>query len=188
MFDLLSQIYTAAGHYREAMGVHEEIIRIVVDYDGQDDDGRPLHAMSPEAAKKHLDLLKRSYLRLKGWDKSKTTYTDLVQRLLAMKQYQGDSHFAGVQSADKWNPKEEADAVGTFAAPSDWVFVDPGHITDKGEVEAPGMPKRPGMSPWRATSNWGMGLMYRHLHGNGTEHNDSYGGGNELPVRNGVKA
>ena len=186
MFDLLSRIYTAAGRYREAMGVHEDIIRIVVDYDGQDDDGRSLPSLTPETARKHLDMLQRSYLRLKGWDKSKSTYTDLVQRLLSMKQYKGDAAFAGVQPADKWNPKEEADAMGTFSAPADWVFVDPGRITDKGEVKIPEMPKRPGMSPWRATSNWGMGLIYRHLH----EHNDdqrSLHGENGLPVRNGVK-
>ena len=188
MFDLLSQIYTAAGHYREAMGVHEETIHIVVDYDGQDDEGRPLPTMTPEVARKHLDLLKRSYLRLKAWDKSTATYTDLVQRLLAMKQYKGDSHFAGVQPADKWNPKEEADAMGTFSAPADWVFVDPGRITDQGEVQSPALPKRPGMSPWRATSNWGMGLMYRHLHGDDQHDNEgfSHEGTNGLPMRHGV--
>ena len=169
------------------MGVHEDIIRIVVDYDGQDDDsGRFLPTLAPRTARKHLDMLQRSYLRLKGWDKSKSTYTDLVQRLLAMKQYKGDAAFAGVQPADVWNPKEEADTMGTFSAPADWVFVDPGHITDKGEVKVPEMAKRPGMSPWRATSNWGMGLIYRHLHG----HDDDQRSLHEdyrLPIRNGVK-
>ena len=186
MFDLLSRIYTAAGHYREAMGVHEDIVRIVVDYDGQDDNGRSPPTLTPETARKHLDMLQRSYLRLKGWDKSKSTYTDLVQRLLSMKQYKGDAAFAGAQPAELWNPKEEADAVGTFSAPADWVFVDPRHITDKGEVKTSGMSNRPGMSPWRATSNWGMGLMYRHLHGHDDDQR-SLQEDNRSP-RNGVKA
>ena len=168
------------------MGVHEDIIRIVVDYDGQDDEGRFLPTLTPGTARKQVDMLQRSYLRLKGWDKSKSTYTDLVQRLLAMKQYKGDTAFAGVQPIDKWNSKEEANAMGTFSAPADWVFIDPGHITDQGEVKTPEVPKRLGMSPWRATSNWGMGLIHRHMHGHDDDHR-SYHEENKLPVRNGVQ-
>jgi len=55
MSDLLSQIYTAAGHHREAMRLHEEILRLVVE--GDDGDDRTLDTMIPKMAKHAISAL-----------------------------------------------------------------------------------------------------------------------------------
>ena len=62
MSDLLSELYTNMGHYREAQGVHENVLRLVVE--GDDGDDRTLDTMEAVRAKKQLELLKQSYLRL----------------------------------------------------------------------------------------------------------------------------
>lgn len=180
MSDLLSQIYTAAGHYREAMGVHEEVLRLAVE--GDDGDDNTDDYLSPEMARKHLDLLKRSYQRLHGWDKSKTVYKDIVDRLLAMPEYKGSKDFEGVQSTDKWNAEEKADAMGTFAAPEKWEFVKPEYVTEKGGVWGVPSSPRPGMGAKRAISNWGMASINHLLHSSHEEmpqeKSVSYGNGN----------
>jgi hypothetical protein len=162
MLELMSQLYTFAGHYREAMAVHEEILRLVVE--GDDGDDRTPDTVSSQMAKKHLDLLKRSYLRLGGWDKSPSTYKDLVQGLISMEEYKGKPEWQGVQNTDKWTTKEQADTLGTFVAPKEWEFVDPGSVAE-GELKETAKYERPKMGMKRATSNWGMGLSYDLMHG-----------------------
>lgn len=119
MSEVLSQVYTNANHFADAMGVHEEILRLVVE--GDDDDDRTIDTMTPARAKLHLDLLKRSYQRLGKWDKSPKVYKELVDQLLSMPVYKNDANFKGVQSTDKWNVKEELSptlkALGTFTPP-----------------------------------------------------------------------
>ncbi|MCJ1395329.1 hypothetical protein MMC18_008490 [Xylographa bjoerkii] len=180
MFELLSQIYTTVGHYREAMGVHEDILRLIVE--GDDDDDRTIDTVTPQVARQHLDLLKYSYQRLKSWDKSQSVYKSIVDRLIHMKEYKGNKYFEGVQPIEKWNKDEKPGSKGMFVPPQHWEFVDPKHITPKGEVVYHGVPKRPGIGAMRAVSNWGMASMYRLLHGDHEEHED-YEGEDGLPSK-----
>jgi hypothetical protein len=171
MLELMSQLYTYAGHYREAMAVHEEILRHVVE--GDDGDDRTPDTMSSQMARKHFDLLKRSYLRLGGWDKSPSTYKDLVQGLISMEEYKGKPEWQGVQNTDKWTTKEQADALGTFVAPKEWEFVDPESVTG-GELKGIAKHERPKMGVKRATSNWGMGLSHDLMYGRHEQDGHAY--------------
>ena len=170
MFELLSQIYTTVGHYREAMGVHEDILRLIVE--GDDDDDRTIDTVTPQVARRHLDLLKYSYQRLKGWDKSEAVYKSIVNRLLQMREYKGSKDFEGAQPIEKWNKDDKPGSKGMFVTPQRWEFVDPEHITKQGEVVYHGVPRRPGVGAMRAVSNWGMASIYRLLHSDNEEHED----------------
>lgn len=170
--ELLSQLYTHVGHYREAMGVHEEVLRRVVE--GDDGDDRTMDNVAPEIAKKHLDLLKRSFLRLKGWDKSDSMYRDLVHQLLEMKEYKGTTDFKGVQGVDKWNIKEPVDSMGLFVPPKNWEYAEPKSMAEAGQVIKTVHGERSKMGIKRATSNWGIGLRdYSNGHSqkSHTDHN-----------------
>ena len=175
MFELLSQIYTTVGHYREAMGVHEDILRLVVE--GDDDDDRTIDTVTPQVARRHLDLLKYSYQRLKGWDKSEAVYKSIVDRLLHMREYKGTEAFQGAQPIEKWSKDDKPGAKGTFVVPQQWEFVDPENITRQGEVVYHGVTRRPGVGAMRAVSNWGMASIYRLLHGDGEEQEEYKGEG-----------
>jgi len=174
MSDLLSQLYTATKHHREAMGVHENIIRLVTE--GDDDDDRTLDTMDSPTARKQLELLKQSYLRLGKWDKSARTYKELVDALLCMPEYKGKPEWAGVQPTDKWNPKEVPSATGEFVAPKEWELIKADALTEAGEMkEMPVGLKRPGVGLKRASSNWGMGLIHKFFHGDHEEEAQSPG-------------
>ena len=164
MSELLSQLYTEQGHYREAMGVHEDILLFAVE--GDDGNDKTVDTLEPATAKLHIELLKRSHIRLGGWDKSVAHYQDLVTELLNMKEFRGNPLFKGLQTPDKWNPKDKDDGLGKFAAPEHWEFVGSDYITESGELKAPPTPKaRPGKRRERVSSNWGMGLVHRFIHG-----------------------
>lgn len=166
MSELLSQLYTSMGHYREAMGVHENILRLVVE--GDDGDDSTFDTMDSERVKHHVDLLKQCYLRLHGWDKSPAVYEDLVHAILGMEEHRNKPEWQGVQGAEHWDYKKEAasESVGKFFVPQDWEFEDRAKIA-----------KRPGLDMKRATSNCGLNyFMYdgldgvnerSHQHGNG---------------------
>lgn len=157
MSNLLSKLYTNMGHYREAQGVHENILRLVVE--GDDGDDRTQDTMEPETALTQLELLKQSFLRLHGWDKSPEIYTELVTDLKNMPEYESSKEWKEVRLPSEWNAKEPAsETMGKFSAPEEWDFVS----GDKGEKE---VKRRPGMNVNRATSNWGLGLVHRFLHG-----------------------
>lgn len=175
MSDLLSECYTAAGHYREAMAVHEEILRLVVE--GDDDDDRTIDTVEPEIARKHLDELKRCYQLLGGWDKSAEVYKDIVTRLINMKEFKGHPEFKGVQSTDKWNVEEKAGEARNFAAPKEWMFGASELVSGNGQVTEHGHGhhhhhKQPGVL--RAVSNWGMGVIHGAIHGH---HDHEHGHG-----------
>ena len=203
LLELLSQIYTKEGHYREAMGVHEEVLRLVVE--GDDGDDRTLDTMIPETARRHVELLKASFQRLGKWDKSEALYKDLFHTLVNMEEYKTHPSFKDLQPIEKWSTKEKPhDNFGIFIAPKSWELdinasaesygseheyhdhngsfhgtstytnaangaitggVGGGIRTVSG-VNAGGHEgkKRPGLK-YRATSNWGMGLINRFLHG-----------------------
>jgi hypothetical protein len=157
MSELLSQLYTEVKHYEQAMRVHEEILRLVVD--GDDDDDRTIDTMDSATAKKHLLLLKQSYLRLQKWDKNPKVYKDLVDQLISMPVYKSDPQFKGVESTDKWNLKEKPESIGNFAAPVEWEFADPVNLTDSSEsIKSPSFASNPKRGMKRITSNWGMDM------------------------------
>ena len=151
------------GHYREAQGVHENILRLVVE--GDDGDDRTVDTVPSQTARKHLDLLKQSYLRLQGWDKSAAVYKDLVHSLIQM--YKGQPEWKDVSGIETWNFNKEkpSDTLDKFVAPSDWEFAKPGTFDEEGNALDPKGLRRPGMGVKRATSNWGIGEVHRALHG-----------------------
>jgi hypothetical protein len=151
------------------MRLHEEILRRVVE--GDDDDDRTIDTVTPMVAKHHLVLLKAAYQRLGGWDKSASTYQEIVDQLLSMPEYKSDPLFHGVQSTDKWNLKEKPDTTGEFTKPVEWELVDPDSLTDEGEmVTHVSNNRRLGFR--RVTSNWGMSLVHQHLQGEGDEYEE----------------
>lgn len=137
------------GHYREAMGVHENILRLVVE--GDDGDDRTVDTMESESVKRHVEWLKQSYLRLQGWDKSEATYKDLVNAILSMEEYRHRPEWQGVRGIDSWDRKEPAsDSIGKFSVPTEWEFEDPKTANKQAGS------KRHGMGMKRVTSNWGL--------------------------------
>ncbi|KAL8729508.1 MAG: hypothetical protein Q9166_004680 [cf. Caloplaca sp. 2 TL-2023] len=165
MSDLLSQLYTSMGHTREAQGVHENILRLVTE--GDDGDDRTLDTIDSRTARHQVELLKQSFLRLRGWDKSPEIYTNLIRDLKAMPEYKARSEWADVKPANEWNPKEAAsETLGKFEAPSTWYLVKPEQVNEKGEIiSPPSTTKRPGGSAKRVTSNWGLNSVHSLLHG-----------------------
>ena len=185
MSTLLSERYTSAGHYREAQRVHENNLRLVVE--GDDGDDRTLDTMEAGPALDQLELLKQSWLRLRGWDKSLEVYVELVQELKDMPEYKGSQEWKDVRLPSEWNGKEApSDTLGKFTAPEKWDFVVDKKEGDGAVVGTNGQhagkegssSRRPGMNVKRATSNWGLGLVHRFLHGDHEEH----------PVPNGRRA
>lgn len=179
MSELLSKLYTNMGHYREAQGVHENVLRLVVE--GDDGDDRTHDTMDASNARYQVDLLKQSFLRLHGWDKSPEIYVNLVQDLRQMPEYKSHPAWKDVRPANEWNPKEPAsETLGKFEAPRTWYLVAPDSFLDEkgGICGNPG--RRPGMNVQRATSNWGMNFVHNLLHGN---HKDEGNGQKSNGVR-----
>ena len=136
MSDLLSQLYTNMGHTREAQGVHENILRLVTE--GDDGDDRTHDRMDSPTARHQVELLKQSYLRLRGWDKSPDIYADLIRDLKAMPEYRSQPEWTDVKPANEWNPKEAAsETEGKSEAPQKWYLVKPESFNEKGEIEEP---------------------------------------------------
>jgi tetratricopeptide (TPR) repeat protein len=103
MSKLLAELYTATHRHREAMAVHEEILR-EIDEDG-DNEKAGLYANGL------LELLKRAYQRLGGWDKNEKTYRELFAQL---------KRFGlSVQPIEHWSPKG-ADSMGVYVTPKEW--------------------------------------------------------------------
>ncbi|KAL8845775.1 MAG: hypothetical protein Q9221_009084, partial [Calogaya cf. arnoldii] len=173
MSDLLSQLYTNMGHTREAQGVHENVLRLVTE--GDDGDDRTLDTMDSHTARHQVELLKQSFLRLRGWDKSPEIYTDLIRDLKEIPEYKSQSEWKDVRPAHEWNAKEAAsETLGKFEAPQTWYLVKPEHFDEKGGIREGKMGKKPGMSKKRVTSNWGLNFV-----------NNFLGGGQENGVSNG---
>lgn len=168
-------MYTATGHYREAMAVHEEILRLVVE--GDDGDDKIPDTVQPHMAKYHLDMLKRSYQRLGGWDKNQSVYNQLVDRLLSMPEY-NDPVFKGVTGIEKWEAKAKVDdGMGQFEVPEKWEFIDPNLLNDNGDLidRKYSGPSTCGLGVKRVTSNWGMGSVYEDLFGPLTNYKEPSG-------------
>ncbi|KAL9606785.1 MAG: hypothetical protein Q9179_000075 [Wetmoreana sp. 5 TL-2023] len=162
MSDLLSQLYTSMGHYREAQDLHENILRLVVE--GDDGDDRTLDTMDSKTALHQITLLHQSFLRLQGWNKSRDVYVALIRDLKNMPQYKNEKQWKQLKLPSEWDMKETpSETIGKFIAPTKWEFVPPEQVTKEGGVKE--TPSRPGMGMKRATSNWGLGLIHRFMHG-----------------------
>lgn len=122
MLGLLSSLYTAAGNYRKAILVHEDVIRDTVS-DKVDD--IPLSEVS-RVAVQHLELLKRAYQRFGGWDKDPQVYADLYQQVAHAFGSEAAWKKAKPTSVEKWVPKG-ADSLGIWTRPESFKFM----ITDR---------------------------------------------------------
>ena len=157
------------GHHREAMGVHEHILRLVVE--GDDDDDRTIDTMKSKRVKMHVEWLKQCYLRLKGWDKSPALYRDLVNAILHMEEYRHQPEWQGVPGTDHWDKKEPAsDSVGTFVVPLKWEFTNPETADKQSDGKETATRQRSGMAMKRATSNWGLSYSQHSDHDQGHGH------------------
>ncbi|KAF2628800.1 hypothetical protein BU25DRAFT_365743 [Macroventuria anomochaeta] len=150
-YELLAQLYTSMGqtyqskassektgplaqeYFKKALGVHEDILRLVVHEHGSGDDlddeldttayllaregvnvekqeGQPTAALDTEnidksaIALRHLQLLKLAYQRLGGWPKSYEEYERLNAQIF--RTFGADAKWKGVQGTEKWGAKE----------------------------------------------------------------------------------
>lgn len=174
MSNLLSQLYTNMGHYREAQGVHENVLRLVTE--GDDGDDSTQDTMDSKTALHQVELLKQSYLRLHGWDKSPEIYRDLINDLKQMPEYKSLPEWKNLRPVNEWNPKEPAsETEGKFKTPDTWYLVKPEDFDEKGEIRET-TAKRPGAHVKRVTSNWGMNFVHNLLHGSHEDGVDGHNG------------
>lgn len=121
MHNLLSSFYTTAGNYRKAMLVHEDILRDTVSDKG---DELPI-AEASQIAVQQLELLKRAYQRLGGWDKEPQVYVDLYHQIAHVFGSQEGWKKTAPASVEKWVPKG-ADSLGIWTRPESFEFVSTG--------------------------------------------------------------
>ncbi|KAL8948011.1 MAG: hypothetical protein Q9222_005762 [Ikaeria aurantiellina] len=185
MSDLLSQLYTSMGHYREAQGVHENILRLIVE--GDDGDDRTQDDTDSASARRQVELLKQSFLRLHGWDKSPEIYKDLINDIKSMRAYASQPEFKDVRPISEWNPKEPAsETLGKYQAPRSWSLATHQTVSQNGEVKVEQAQSRPKVNVKRVTSNWGMNIV-SNLFGGGQENgNGNWNGVVEERKSNGV--
>ncbi|KAL4895741.1 hypothetical protein BDV59DRAFT_199726 [Aspergillus ambiguus] len=118
---LLSELYTATGHYGRAMAVHEELLRQVVSESGKESSSLSL-AEGATIACRHVELLKRSAQRLGGWDKEEHLYKQLLTAL--NERFEGEQAWRSVplEQLDEW-VQSEADELGLWRAPASYGFL-----------------------------------------------------------------
>lgn len=169
-YELLAQLYTSTGqsyqakaatdktgplaqeYFKKALGVHEDILRLVVDdHDDSDDeldtaayllaregvsiksqDGKQeIEALDEESidksaiALRHLKLLKLAYQRVGGWPKPYEEYERLNARIF--REFGSDAQWKGVQGTELWNAKQFGEGKaeskeGRFEGVKDWGF------------------------------------------------------------------
>lgn len=115
MSTLLSELYTTAGRYAQAMGLHEEILRREI----SDDNDATVEDASRDA-RVHLELLKRAHQRLGGWVKDRDEYVDLVDEVLSTFQVEG--LLKDALPITKW-PAKCTDDRGGFKPPTAWDII-----------------------------------------------------------------
>ena len=118
LYLLLSSLYTGAQRHRDAMGLHEEVLRLVL-YGDEESEEELKDIDLPEIARVNLELLKRTYQRLGEFDKSPETYRYLYEDLL--KEF--PDKIKSVGPIDKWAIKGPADNMGAFAVPQRWEII-----------------------------------------------------------------
>jgi hypothetical protein len=121
MSKLLSQLYTSAKLYGEALTVHEEILQLIVS--GDDGDDRTTDTVSAVTARRQLNLLKAAYQRNGGWVKSPDMYKKLVNQLIGL--FTKNEEFKNCQPVREWQAKLDSTManVGIFEKPTQWEFV-----------------------------------------------------------------
>lgn len=165
MSELLYQLYTNMGNHREAQDLQETILRLVVE--GDDGDERTHDTMDSKTALHQVDLLKQSFLRLGGWNKDRIVYVDFIKELKEMPEFKDEKPWKQLHLPSEWDSKETPSAtVGKFIMPEKWEFVRSEEISDSGAIKE--TLSKPGMGTKRATSNWGLGLSHRFVHGDHT--------------------
>lgn len=150
-YELLAQLYTSMGqtyqakassektgplaqeYFKKAIGVHEDILRLVVNDHGSGDDsddeldttayllakegvnvkkqeGQPTAALDANnidkstIALRHLQLLKLAYQRFGGWPKAYDEYESLNAQIF--RTFGAEAKWKGVQGTEKWSAKE----------------------------------------------------------------------------------
>ncbi|MDI1490444.1 MAG: hypothetical protein OHK93_001647, partial [Ramalina farinacea] len=129
-YTLLSELYTKQARYRDSMGVHEEILRLTLCAD-DDDDGFEGSEEEGEGTKERMKgvvavpvgLLKRAHLRLGGWDKNVKNYVDLFSRL--KERFGKDVVLAGAggEELKGWKVGVADDGVGMWQPPKEWRLI-----------------------------------------------------------------
>ncbi|CAD0095119.1 unnamed protein product [Aureobasidium vineae] len=121
MSNLLSQLYTGAKLYGDALNVHEEILQLIVS--GDDGDDRTIDTVSAKTARQQVDLLKAAYQRNGGWVKSADFYKRLVTDLTKM--FSKTADFQNIQPVKDWQAKSDntTASLGVFEKPQQWMFV-----------------------------------------------------------------
>lgn len=123
----------AQEYFKKALGVHEDILRLVVHEHGTGDDsddeldttayllakegvdvkkqaGQPTAALDAEKidksaiALRHLQLMKLAYQRLGGWPKSYEEYEHLNAQVF--RTFGSDHKWKAIQGTEKWSAKE----------------------------------------------------------------------------------
>jgi len=150
--DLLSKVYMTAGRYKDAMGVHEDVLRLVVDGDEADESLDGESGVDAAVVREHIEGLKRSWLRNGGWDKKAAVYDELVKSVLELEEYKGKKEFDGLKGVSEWNLKDKDDGSGRFQGKEKWVL----------DLQVPGK-GRGDRGLKRVTSNWGMSDVYDGL-------------------------
>lgn len=119
MHVLLSEFYTSSEQYRKAMLLHEDVLRDTVSDKGEEIN----QAEAAAIVVRHLELLKRAYQRLGGWDKDPQVYVDLYQQLAHVFGSEENWKNAKIQGIEKWSPKG-ADAVGVWVRPKSFEWME----------------------------------------------------------------
>ncbi|KAB8270434.1 hypothetical protein BDV30DRAFT_250591 [Aspergillus minisclerotigenes] len=112
--NLLSALYTAEGDHVRAMGVHESVLRQLLE------DSTDIRlSEAAEIASKQTALLQRCYQRNGGWSKGSGRYENMFDRL--------NEKFAKEKKWTARNPQhwtvKEVDKLGVWEAPHDYGFL-----------------------------------------------------------------
>ncbi|GAB7346847.1 hypothetical protein MBLNU459_g1933t1 [Dothideomycetes sp. NU459] len=122
MWQLLSELQTAAGNLHAAQNVHEEVLRSVLtaveDGDIEVDQGAAI-------AVSQFERLKRTFQRSGSWVKDASVYKDLHAQLNTEfgKEKVWTASTVAKSNMAKWTEdKQQSDAVGIWKEPTSWEF------------------------------------------------------------------
>lgn len=156
MNNLLSALCVVDQRYAEAIDVHEEILRALLDLnmsggddaDDLDDTASELMDFDEENAAalalQQLELVRRVYARNAGWPESEDTdMTELTAEVVAEFAPMARDAFAtfGDGDSSKWSKTAPSpnDTMGTFIAPQVWEF----SLSEENKPGQPALKKRP---------------------------------------------
>lgn len=153
--NLLSSLCVADQRYADALDVHEEILRALLDLNLSNQDGDDVDDAASEAmdfdeenaaalALQQLELVRRVYARNAGWPETEDLdMAQLTSDVVAEFAQMAPDAFAPFGDGDsaKWSKTAPPahDATGTFVAPSVWEF----SLAEEAKPGQPAMRKRP---------------------------------------------